>query len=155
MSDRFIGQTEGPSLAILVETVTSPLLMEHPAPICLEVDIDQSIPVPSDPAATTEIVRSITRQILATLPDGGDLMLTACETEFGLELEFADNGPDCNERSCSLPMAVAQAGATVRWRNCPQGGAAATVTFPPHILRRSSLAPSSNPITGDQQRKAA
>lgn len=130
MSDHSIDKNHDPSLAILVEIITSPLLMAHPAPICLEVDIPGDIPVPADEDQTREIVRSITRQILSTLPEGGDLMLTACQTSAGIELEFADNGPDVSERSCSRPLAVAQAGASIRWQNCPQGGAAATVTFP-------------------------
>ncbi|QDV65885.1 histidine kinase [Crateriforma conspicua] len=118
------------SLALLVETVTAPMLMAHPAPVCLEVDIDPSIPVPADPALTTRVVRSIASQVLAELDAGGDLMITACQTDSAVELEIADDGPDIDKRSRSIPIAVAEAGAKLNWQNCPQGGAAVTIVFP-------------------------
>ena len=118
------------SLAILVEVVTAPLLMQHPSPVCLEVDIDEAIGVPSDAAITAELIRTLAGQALLEMPGGGDLCITACETPAGIELEMADNGSDVQERARRLPLAAAAIGADIRWQNCPQGGGAVTVIFP-------------------------
>jgi len=130
MSNQWIDPKTCRSLAVLVESVTAPLLIEHSTPICLELDIDTSLDVPADPARTVELVRTLTRQALAEMPEGGDLNITACETPRGLELEMADTGTDIQHRAKRLPLAAAAIGAHVVWQNCPQGGAAVTVTFP-------------------------
>ena len=118
------------SLAILVEVVTAPLLMQHPAAVCLEVDIDEAIGVPADATIAAELIRTLAGQALLEMPGGGDLCITACETPAGVELEMADNGSDVEDRARRLPLAAAAMGAEIRWQNCPQGGGAVTVIFP-------------------------
>lgn len=140
MSDLFIDPTAIGSLALLVETVTAPMLMAHSAPVCLEVDVDPDVSVPADVSWTVDLIQSLTRQILAELPDGGDLMITACETANTIELEMADSGGDIADRPTSLPIAAAKVGATVRWQNCPQGGAAVTIVFPRRFQAQSKAA---------------
>lgn len=130
MPHRNIDPSSFRSLAILVESVAVPLLREHPAPICLEVDIDPSIEVPSDPKGTVELIRGLTDQAIAMMPAGGDLNITGCETAEGVELELADTGSELSARERRLPIAAANLGARVRWQNCPQGGVAVTVAFP-------------------------
>lgn len=130
MSHRSIDPASFRSLAILVESVAIPLLRDHTAPICLEVDIDHGIEVPTDPAATTELVRTVTRHALAVMPSGGDLTITGVEVDGRVELEFADTGEDIEARVRRLPLAAAAIGAEIRWQNCPQGGGAVTITFP-------------------------
>ena len=129
MSNQWIDPNDCHSLAILVESVTAPLLIEHPAAVLLEVDIDQSIGIPADPTQTVDLIHSLVGQALAEMPSGGEITVTACETVHGIELEFADTGGDAEKRGKHLPMAAASIGATITWRNCPQGGAAATITF--------------------------
>ncbi|MEM8667548.1 MAG: ATPase [Planctomycetota bacterium] len=129
MSNQWIDLSSCQSLAVLVESVTAPLLIEHSAPVCLELDVDTEIPVPADPHRIAELVRALVRQSLNEMPEGGDLSIMACETSQGLELELADTGCDIDDRPTNLPMAAAAIGARVGWQNCPQGGAAVTVTF--------------------------
>lgn len=128
------------SLAILVESVAVPLLREHPAPVCLEVEVDSQIEVPGDPAATVELIRVLTQQALSVMPDGGDLTVTGLETGHGVELELADSGREVSDRERRLPMAAATLGADIRWQNCPQGGVAVTVRFPRHADARRRAA---------------
>ena len=130
MSDQWIDPSTCPSLAVLVESVTAPLLVQHTGPICLEVEIDGAIDVPADPAATVLLIRTLVGQALSQMPDGGELNITACVTPLGIELELADTGCDVEARGARLPLAAAAIGANVVWQNCPQGGGAVTVTFP-------------------------
>tara|TARA_R110002049_G_scaffold2750_8_gene22123 strand:- start:27256 stop:27678 length:423 start_codon:yes stop_codon:yes gene_type:complete len=129
MSHQWIDPTSCQSLVVLVETVTAPLLVQHAAPVCMEVDIDTNLGIPADPSQTASLVRTLVTQALTEMPDGGDLIITACETDRGIELEFADNGCDVQERAQNLPLVAAAIGARLEWSNCPQGGGAVTVTF--------------------------
>jgi hypothetical protein len=140
MSHLSIDPSSHRSLAVLVESVAGPLLMGHPSPVCLEVDIDAKIDVPADPVATVELVRTLTRQALSVMPDGGDLVVTGCETPAGVELELADTGVDVESRARNLPLAAAAIGAEVRWQNCPQGGGAVTIVFPRRVQSRRRAA---------------
>lgn len=129
MSNQWIDPSSCRSLAVLVESVTAPMLIDHAAPVCLELDIDTALDVPADPVRTVELVKTLVGQALAEMPDGGDLVITACETPRGVELELADTGCDVQDRATRLPLAAAAIGAQVQWQNCPQGGGAVTVTF--------------------------
>ena len=129
MANQWIDPSTCRSLAVLVESVTAPLLIEHSAPVCLELDIDTSIEVPADSGRTVELIQTLVGQALSEMTEGGDLTITACETVHGLELELADTGRDIEHRAQRLPMAAAAIGAQVVWQNCPQGGGAVTVTF--------------------------
>lgn len=135
MSHHWIDPNACQSLAVLVETVTAPLLIEHPAAIGLEVDIDASLPIPTDPVQTSELIRTLVTQSLCEMGQGGDLTITACSGSEGIELELADTGNRVEDRHQSIPMVAAVIGASIRWQNCPQGGAAATITFPPQANR--------------------
>ncbi len=130
MANPWIDPTDCKSLAILVESVIAPMLMDHPAPVCLDMEVDSAIEVPTDPVVTAELIRALTRQALEEMADGGDLTVTACETPSGVELEMADTGVDTQDRSHRIPMVAAAIGAQLSWQNCPQGGAAVTVIFP-------------------------
>ena len=129
MPDHWIDPRQCQSLAVLVESVTSPLLIEHKSPVCLELDIDTSLGVPADSGRTVDLLQTLVVQALSEMPEGGDLLVTACETIRGLELEIADTGSDIENRVQRMPIAAAALGAQVVWQNCPQGGAAVTVTF--------------------------
>ncbi|MFK8112573.1 MAG: ATPase [Rubripirellula sp.] len=129
MANHWIDPKTCKSLAVLVESVTAPLLIEHSSPICLELDIDTALGVPASPERTVDLIHTLVRQSLAEMPEGGDLTITACETPLGIELEMADTGRDIEDRATLLPLAAASIGAKVMWQNCPQGGGAVTVTF--------------------------
>ena len=129
MPSQWIDLNSCHSLAVLVESVTAPLLIEHSSPVCLEMDIDTEVDIPADPQHTADLVKALVRQALQEMPEGGDLTITACETPGGLELELADTGGDIENRATRLPMVASVIGASIVWQNCPQGGAAATVAF--------------------------
>ncbi len=116
--------------AIVVESVASNLLLKHPAPVCLEVDIDMELRVNVDSVSLSQLIDSLVRQALVEMPAGGDLTITACETNTGVELEIADTGRDVGDRICKLPMVAATMAADLVWQNCPQGGGAVTVHLP-------------------------
>ncbi|QEF97566.1 hypothetical protein Mal15_16070 [Stieleria maiorica] len=123
------------NLLVLVETVTAPLLIQHQAPVCLELDIELEIPVPCDHQRTADLITALSKQALEAMPDGGDLMITACQTAAGLELEIADSGTDATRRERHLPIAAAAINAELQWQNCPQGGVAVTILFPSQASR--------------------
>ncbi len=130
MSHLLIGNEANQPLAIVVESVASQLLMKHPSPICLEVDIDMELRLPVDSASLCQLIDSLVRQALLEMPDGGELTITACETPTGVEIEIADTGCDVQSRACKLPMIAAAMAAELSWQNCPQGGGAVTARLP-------------------------
>ena len=132
MPNHWIDPSQCQSLAVLVESVTAPLLIEHEAGICLELDIDTSFGVPADSERMVDLLQALVNQALAEMPEGGDLTITACETAQGLELELADTGCDIENRLQSTPIAAAAMGLELVWQNCPQGGVAVTLTFHRH-----------------------
>ena len=129
MPSHWIDPSQCQSLAVLVESVTAPLLIGHKSPVCLELDIDTSLEVPADAGRVVDLLQTLVVQALSEMPDGGDLTVTVCDTIHGLELEIADTGSDIEKRAQSMPIAAAALGVQVVWQNCPQGGAAVTVTF--------------------------
>lgn len=130
MPHLFTGNDAHQTFAIVVESVASHLLMRHPAPICLEVDIDMDLRVNCDSDSLSQLVDSLVRQALLEMPSGGELTITACETTTGVELEIADTGRNVSERACKLPMVAASMAAELVWQNCPQGGGAVTARLP-------------------------
>ena len=129
MSHQWIDPNTCQSLAVLVDSVAGPLLVEHSAAVCLEVDIDPSVKIPADPVHTADLIAALVKQSLLEMPSGGDLTFSCCQTDLGVELEVADTGSAVESRATRLPLAAAVIGAAVTWQNCPQGGAAATVKF--------------------------
>lgn len=129
MPSHWIDPSQCQSLAVLVESVTAPLLIAHKSPICLELDIDTALEVPADASRVVDLLQTLVVQALSEMSDGGDLTVTACDTARGLELEIADTGSDIEKRAQSMPIAAAALGVQVVWQNCPQGGAAVTMTF--------------------------
>ncbi|EMI44449.1 HAMP domain-containing histidine kinase [Rhodopirellula sp. SWK7] len=130
MSHRLIGNEANHPLAIVVESVASQLLMKHPAPIHLEVDIDLSLRLPVDSSSLSQLIDSLVRQAILEMADGGELTITACETATGVDIEIADTGCDVESRACKLPMIAAAMAAELTWQNCPQGGGAVTARLP-------------------------
>ncbi|MEO1616346.1 MAG: ATPase [Planctomycetota bacterium] len=128
------------SLLILVESVTAPLLIEHPAPVCLESDVESDLEVPGDAAQTAELIRSLTQQALDSMPDGGDLTVTACRVGDRMELEIADNGGSVFQRERKLPIVAAALNVRLQWQDCPQGGGAVTVSFPADTIEKRAAA---------------
>jgi hypothetical protein len=127
------------SLAVLVETVAAPLLIHSAAAYCLESDIDADLKVPGDPSICGLLIESLVRAAIFEMPAGGDLFVAACQTPRGLELEISDHGSNVEKRSQTRPLMAAKLGATLQWRNCPQGGGSVTVLFPNTGSQEASL----------------
>lgn len=130
MATGWMEPSECRNLLVLVESVTAPLLIQHPTPVCLEMDVDLELPIPCDPQQAADLITALSRQALDAMPDGGDLTVTACQTASGIELEIADSGADAEQRGCHHPIAAAAINAELTWQNCPQGGVAVTIHFP-------------------------
>lgn len=127
------------SLAVLVESVIAPLLIEHASPVCLELDVDTSLLTPADASKTAELLQLLVTQALHEMPNGGDLTVTGCQTATGIELELADTGRSVEEREQRFPLAAASIGAALVWQDCPQGGGAVTIKFRPEFgVRRAA-----------------
>lgn len=122
--------TTDTSLAVLVECVISPLLREHPAPVCFELDMPVDLMTTADKSRLSDLVTSLVRESLEQMPDGGELTVTGCQTAHGVELEIADTGSDIESRGSRLSLAAAALGCKPQWQNCPQGGAAVTLVLP-------------------------
>ncbi|MEM0925758.1 MAG: ATPase [Planctomycetota bacterium] len=99
--------------------------------MCLESDIDPELEIPGDADLTADLLRSLAQQALDAMPDGGDLMVTACMIGTTLELEIADNGGTVHSRRQTFPIAAAALKVDLHWQDCPQGGGSVTMTFPP------------------------
>lgn len=128
------------NLLVLVESVTAPLLIRHETPVCLDLDIDLELPIPCDPNRAAELITALSKRALEAMPDGGDLTITACQSDSVIELEIADSGIDLTQRERHLPIAAAAINADLKWQNCPQGGVAVTVVFPAQTSSRRMAA---------------
>ena len=130
MPGRWITPELCPSLAVLIETVTAPLLIQHQSPIGLEVDVDLGIAIPANPTQTAELIRMLVDQSLQEMAEGGELMITACEEASQVTILLFDNGPDAQDRSHRIPMVSTMIGAKLEWISPPEGGVCVRVTIP-------------------------
>jgi len=130
MASQWIEPARCSTLVVLIESVAAPMLMRHSHPVCLELDIEPDLASPTESTVTAALLQSLINQALEEMPRGGDLTITACRTERGIELEIADTGREVESRLRTVPFAAAAANIDVVWKNCPQGGGSVTMTFP-------------------------
>lgn len=126
------------------------------------VEVDCDVPPNTLLCADREMVRravlNLVLNALDVMPQGGDLVVTACETDEGIELEIADSGPglDDDQRrrlfepfystketgtglGLSVVAHVAEAhGGSVTADNCPEGGAALTLCLPRPLAQKAA-----------------
>jgi signal transduction histidine kinase len=119
------------------------------------IDVPPELGTMADRDLLRQAIANLVRNALEAMPRGGRLVITSYCGERGLELEVADSGPglstDALRRAfepfyttkgngAGLGLAnvrrVAQAhGGDVVAMNCPEGGAAFTLRFPPPARR--------------------
>lgn len=129
MSNKWISPENCPSLAVLIETVTAPLLIQHSAPVGLEMEVDASIPVPADPKQTASLITTLVLQTLDEMPDGGEFNINASESASGLVLEICDDRRASDQRAHSIPMVAGALGVKLDWGSS-ENGISVKMTFP-------------------------
>lgn len=138
-------------LGELMEEITSSITPQLEAQ---RVGVELDVPPHVTMSADREMVRRATLNLLLNsldvMPEGGDLVVTACDSDEGVDLEIADSGPGIDNNllprlfepffttkesgtglGLSVVAHVAEAhGGTITGENCPEGGAAFTLFFP-------------------------
>lgn len=124
--------------------------------ITVEVDVPATFLFPLDRQMLSRAILNLLLNAIDAMPEGGNIIITSVETERGLELEIADNGPGLDEEAqqrlfepffttksdgtglgLAIVYRVAEAhGGDVVAANCAEGGAAFTIRIP----RRSERA---------------
>jgi signal transduction histidine kinase len=126
------------------------------------IDLDVDVPPNTLLTADREMVRrallNLVLNAIDVMPDGGDLVITSYDGPRGFELEVADSGPGLSEEEeqrvfepfyttkqngtglgLAIVYHVAEShGGTVTACNCPEGGAAFTLKFPPRKSMRAA-----------------
>jgi signal transduction histidine kinase len=114
------------------------------------IDVPRHLFVTADEELLRRAVLNLTLNALDAMPDGGDLVVTSASPPGVVELEIADSGPGLSEETRSRafePFFSTKRGGTglglaivsriaevhlgeVRALNCPEGGAAFTLSIP-------------------------
>jgi signal transduction histidine kinase len=136
---------------LLVEEVLSALAPQLAAQgIAVQVDCPPELRARMDPEMLRRALLNLVLNALDVLPAGGELVITACRTPAGLELEVADSGPGIppalverlfepffttKQGGTGLGLAIVERiaaahGGRVLASNCPEGGAAFTLILP-------------------------
>jgi len=126
--------------------------------IRLEIDVALGETVLADREMLRRGVANLLRNALEAMPDGGELVITSYSGPSGFELEIADSGPGIDaevRRRAFEPFFSTKPGATglglaivsrivaahggqVIAQNCPEGGAAFTLSFPRRALEAAA-----------------
>lgn len=139
------------ALRPLVDEVLSALAPQLSAQgIAVQVDCSPHLRASLDPEMLRRALLNLVLNALDVLPSGGELVITACRTPAGLELEVADSGPGIpssllerlfepffttKQGGTGLGLAIVERiaaahGGRVLASNCPEGGAAFTLILP-------------------------
>lgn len=129
--------------------------------IATHIDADPHARIHADPDMLRRAIVNLVLNALDVMPSGGELVITACRSSRGLEIEVADSGPGIVSGAMSrlfepffttkgtgtgLGLAIVERiaaahGGVVYAANCPEGGAAFTLCLPTtksSILRASA-----------------
>jgi signal transduction histidine kinase len=128
--------------------------------IWARVDCDERLTATADADMLKRAILNLVLNALDVLPDGGELVATACHTAAGLEIEIADSGPGVpatildrlfepffttKGSGTGLGLAIVERIAAVHGgravvANCPEGGAAFTLIIPQatQVLERAA-----------------
>jgi signal transduction histidine kinase len=118
--------------------------------IATHIDADPHARILADPDMLRRAIVNLVLNALDVMPGGGELVMTACQTRRGLEIEVADSGPGITSGTLprlfepffttkgagtGLGLAIVERiaaahGGIVYAANCPEGGAAFTLCLP-------------------------
>ncbi len=118
--------------------------------IVTHIDVDPEALIIADPDMLRRAIVNLVLNALDVMPGGGELVMTACQTRRGLEIEVADSGPGIvsgalprlfepffttKGAGTGLGLAIVERiaaahGGIVYAANCPEGGAAFTLCLP-------------------------
>jgi signal transduction histidine kinase len=139
------------SLGKLVEDIYASLEPQFQAQsIQIEIDVPKNQFIAADQQMLRRAVLNLMLNALDAMPEGGTLTVTSYCGPNGIELEIADSGPGLSEDAMDKafePFYTTKSGGTglglaivariaevhggnVRAANCPEGGAAFTLTIP-------------------------
>lgn len=115
-------------LRSFVATVVEPLCAARADDLSLEVDIPTRLECPPNRDMFATLLRQLVLESLGSMPSGGEITITACQSGSMIELEIADTR-EMQQALRSLPLAARQMGAELTWYACPQGGNAVTIRW--------------------------
>ena len=115
-----------------------------------QLDIPQDFCLRGDQGMLRRAILNLVLNAIDVMPSGGDILVTACSHTNGVDIEVADSGPGIAESSraqvfepffttkqdgTGLGLAIVQRiaeahGGDVEATNCPEGGAAFTISIP-------------------------
>jgi signal transduction histidine kinase len=118
--------------------------------IVTHIDADPQATIFADPDMLRRAIINLVLNALDVMPGGGELVMTACQTRRGLEIEVADSGPGITSGTLprlfepffttkgagtGLGLAIVERiaaahGGIVYAANCAEGGAAFTLCLP-------------------------
>jgi signal transduction histidine kinase len=118
--------------------------------IRVSIDAPEEIRATADPEMIRRALLNLILNAVDAMPQGGELVVTVCATQVGVEIEVADSGPGLPDGAFSrlfepffttknngtgLGLAIVERiaeahGGSVMAANCPAGGAAFTLCLP-------------------------
>jgi len=138
-------------LDVLVDDVVGSLQQQLSAQqIDIDVDVPRNTTVSVDSEMTRSVLLNLIFNAMDAMPHGGEIVVTGCSGHQGVELEIADSGPGLPDEvrehlfepfyttkrdGTGLGLAIVEQivrahGAHISAMNCPEGGAAFTLSFP-------------------------
>lgn len=146
-------------LAQLIEDVMNSLRPQLVAQaIVVDLDVDGHLVVNADRDMLRRCVLNLALNAIDAMPDGGDLVVTAVDCHGAIEIEVADSGQGLGEdvrarifepffttkhTGTGLGLAIVERiaevhGGAVMAMNCPEGGAAFTISLPKRMAMQAA-----------------
>lgn len=143
----------------LVEEIHGSLAPQlHAQKIRGTIDVDPRLTVLADRDMLRRAILNLVLNALDAMQAGGELVITACHTRYGVEIEVADSGPGLSGEDLkrafepfyttkssgaglglAIVFRVAEVhGGDVQAMNCPEGGAAFTIRIPQRALEKAA-----------------